>query len=94
MVLELLRRLRPELEARGVRHMWVFGSVARGMTCPDSDVDLLVEFDPDTRVSLTAVASLRDELSTYLGRGVDLGEWRTLRPELVTRARADAVEAF
>jgi hypothetical protein len=44
-VIDRLRGCRTELNALGVRSLDLFGSVARGQQQPNSDVDLLVEFD-------------------------------------------------
>jgi len=41
-----LRRHENDLRAQGVVHIAVFGSVARGENRPDSDLDILVEFEP------------------------------------------------
>src|SRR3954471_4199449 len=49
---DVLRRLRahaPDLHRRGVEHLWVFGSVARGEATRDSDVDLVVAFAPEAK---------------------------------------------
>ena len=61
-VVRALRGRRDELERRHVTQLWVFGSVARGEERPDSDVDIIVEFVPGAKVSLTAVSSLRIDL--------------------------------
>ena len=50
--LETLRRSEPDLRARGVRRAAVFGSVARGDGRPDSDIDILVEIDPDAHLTV------------------------------------------
>jgi predicted nucleotidyltransferase len=93
-VLKSLREHREWLHQRGVSRMWVFGSVARGEEQPDSDVDLIVEIDPQARVSLTAFARLRLDLSDLLGARVDLAEWRTLRSQALVSAERDAVAVF
>ncbi len=49
----------------------IFGSVLRDDFTPDSDVDVLVEFEPDARVGL-AFITIQDELSVILNRRVDL----------------------
>ncbi|MCX6373676.1 MAG: nucleotidyltransferase family protein [Actinobacteria bacterium] len=49
-----------------------FGSVLRDDFAPDSDVDVLVEFEPGARVGFVAIARIQDELSAILGRPVDL----------------------
>lgn len=54
-----------------IRHLALFGSVLRDDFRPESDVDALVEFEPDARVGLRFFA-LEEELSEILGRKVDL----------------------
>jgi len=54
-----------------IRKLALFGSVLREDFRPDSDVDVLVEFEPRVRVGL-AFFSMQDELSDLLGRKVDL----------------------
>jgi uncharacterized protein len=74
---------RAELARAGVRRLGVYGSVARGEAGPDSDVDVLVEFDktPD----LFEFAALRDRLTEILGRHVDLATPQGLKPRLRAR---------
>ena len=74
---------RTELSRAGVRRLGVFGSVARGEAGPDSDVDILVEFDvlPD----LYEFAALRDRLAEIVGRPVDLVTPSALKPRLRSR---------
>src|SRR5215207_8635550 len=93
-ILQHLRTHAPDLRTRGVEHLWVFGSVARGEATRDSDVDLVVAFAPEAKISLTGVASLRSELSDLLAQPVDLAEWRTLRPHLRESAEREAVAVF
>lgn len=72
--LAFLRAHRTEIlraaSAHGASNVRVFGSVARGTPRPDSDVDLLVDFDPG-RTLIDQVALWR-ELEAILGRRVDL----------------------
>ena len=62
-----------------IRELAVFGSAARGELRPDSDVDLLVEFLLDAKVSLLRHAAAEREFSGVLGRNVDLVSKRALR---------------
>jgi|SRR3989344_5987039 len=55
-----------------VEFLGVFGSVARGENKPESDVDLLVRFVPDSRVGLFGLVRMSSELEQLLGRKVDL----------------------
>lgn len=57
----------------------VFGSVLRDDFRPDSDVDVLVEFDPQAKLSLFDLVRIEAELSTLLDRNVDLVEAETIR---------------
>lgn len=55
----------------GVARLETFGSFATGDAGPESDLDLLVTFKPDSRIGLEFV-SLQQELEEILGRPVDL----------------------
>ena len=55
-----------------IRRLSLFGSVLREDFSPDSDVDILVEFEPGTRVGLISLSGLEIELGTIVGRKVDL----------------------
>jgi len=55
-----------------IRRLSVFGSCARGESRPDSDVDLLVEFEQDHTPGLFAIVKMEMELAGMLDRKVDL----------------------
>ncbi len=55
-----------------VRKLSLFGSVLREDFGPDSDVDILVEFEPGTRMGLIRLSGLEIELGKIVGRKVDL----------------------
>jgi len=62
----------------GVRKLSLFGSVLKGTDRPDSDVDLLVEFEPEARPTLLDLAAMEEELARLLGgRRVDLCSGRS-----------------
>ncbi len=54
-----------------IRRLALFGSVLRDDFTPESDIDVLVEFEPDVRVGLRFF-TMEEELSEILGRKVDL----------------------
>jgi len=57
----------------GIRRLAVYGSALRDDFGPDSDIDLLVEFEPDRIPTLFDIAGMEQELSALLGgRKVDL----------------------
>lgn len=55
-----------------ISRLSLFGSVLRGDFRPDSDIDLLVEFEPDHIPGLIRLAGMERELSEILGRKADL----------------------
>lgn len=55
-----------------VRKLSLFGSVGRGDDSPDSDIDVLVEFEHGHVPGFFALAGMETELSALLGRKVDL----------------------
>jgi predicted nucleotidyltransferase/Zn-dependent peptidase ImmA (M78 family)/DNA-binding XRE family transcriptional regulator len=63
-----------------IRSLSLFGSVLRPDLTPESDVDLLVEFEPEAQVGFLALSRLRRELSELLGRPVDLVPREGLKP--------------
>lgn len=64
-------RLRAEF---GVHSLGVFGSAARGDSGVESDIDVLVRFDPEARVTLFTLARLQQTMEEALGARVDLIE--------------------
>ncbi len=61
-----------------IRWLALFGSALKGTARPDSDLDLLVEFEPGWEPGLLGLAALEEELSARLGRKVDLRTPREL----------------
>ncbi len=70
-----------------IRRLALFGSVLRGDFSPDSDVDVLVEFE-DGHAPGLAFFAMEKELSDILGRKVDLNT-----PQFLSRYFRDAVLA-
>ena len=73
-----------------IRELAIFGSAARGELRPDSDIDLLVEFQHGAKVGLLKHIAAARELSALLGRKVDLVSKRALRSELREQILAEA----
>ncbi len=63
-----------------VRELALFGSALRDDFRQESDLDLLVEFEPDARASFVTLGRLERDLETLLGRKVDLIPKGGLRP--------------
>lgn len=73
----------------GVARLEVFGSVLRGETHPSSDVDVLYELAPGTRLGWN-IEALSDELSDAFGKPVDLVSRRALHDRLRDTVLAEA----
>ncbi len=58
--------------SHGVRRLALFGSTLHGNATPESDIDLLVEFDEQKIPGLFRIVRIESELSALLGRRVDL----------------------
>ena len=84
----------PELRRRGVRHLALFGSVARGDDRPDSDIDVAVEIEAGRSFSLIRMEDTRLYLEDLLGRPVDLGEVDTFRPRVRAAFERERVLVF
>ncbi|MBZ0305367.1 MAG: nucleotidyltransferase family protein [Anaerolineae bacterium] len=59
-------------ETHHIQRLMIFGSVLRDDFRPDSDIDVLVEFESGVKMGLFAFGGLQMELSELLGREVDL----------------------
>jgi hypothetical protein len=78
-VLSRLREHQDEIKSLGVRRLGLFGSFVRRQQNAESDIDLLVEFEPDKKTfdNFMALAFLLDEI---LGRRVELVTPESLSP--------------
>lgn len=74
-----------------VNKAWLFGSYARGEETPDSDIDLLVEYDKNARISLLTISYKMGELDKSTGRRVDLIEDGCLLHFAVQSANRDKI---
>lgn len=63
-----------------VRELALFGSMLRPDPSPESDVDLLVSFQPSARVTFSTLARMQRELEALLDRKVDLVPKNGLKP--------------
>ena len=79
-----------------IKKLSIFGSYLREDFGPESDIDFLVEFDPDHIPGLLEIAGMEIELSEMLGRKVDLRTAQDLsryfRDEVVARAEVQYAE--
>jgi predicted nucleotidyltransferase len=77
-----------------VRRLSLFGSVLRDDFQADSDVDVLVQFDPDARVSFMTLGKMQRELATIFQRPVDLIPQDGLKPVIREEVLNSAQEVY
>ena len=80
---------RKEIEAFGVKSLAIFGSIARGEAGPDSDIDILVEFQG--KATFSQYMKLKFFLQDMLGYSIDLVTPKALKPRLKPYIERDAI---
>lgn len=90
----VLRAHEAELRRRGVRRAALFGSVARGSATAASDIDILIELEPDAPIDLYAYAGIKRYIADLFSEPVDVVDRDALKPYLRVPAITDAVYAF
>lgn len=86
---EMQQTIADYFKTQPILRAWLFGSFARGEETPLSDVDLLVQFDKDARVSLLKHASMINDLEALLDRSVDLVPDGRLYPRIAESINQD-----
>ena len=78
MSIENAQQMIPKIQAyfanQPIKKAWLFGSFSRGEEGPDSDVDILVEYEDSDNISLFAISRMITSLKRILNRKVDLVE--------------------
>jgi uncharacterized protein len=97
--LRILKDHEPELRRRGVAHAAVFGSVARGEAGTTSDVDILVELDPDKPIGVFDYAAIKLYIAELFGVDsldgpIDVVNRNHPKPRLRGSILRDAIQAF
>ncbi|MEW5871068.1 MAG: nucleotidyltransferase family protein [Chloroflexota bacterium] len=77
-----------------VRRLALFGSILRDDFRSDSDVDILVVFDPSARVTFLTLGRMKRELSALFNRNVDLVPQEGLKPAIREAVIASAEEVY
>lgn len=92
-ILQTLRDAYSDLAKKHqIQSLSLFGSFARGEANPDSDIDILVDFEPDARVSLFTLAGLLCDLEDLLEEHkVDLVDRHALRPSFLETVNREAI---
>ncbi len=93
--IDILRSLRPQLEARGIEHAGLFGSVARGEFGPNSDVDVVVTPAASRRLDLVDLGGVQSILEGgFVGLEVDVVVAPVGRRELKLAIERERLDVF
>jgi hypothetical protein len=92
--LETLRRSEHALRALGVQRAALFGSVARGENRPGSDIDIMVEIDPEAHITVFDYVGLKEYIAGLFDSPVDVVSRDGLKSYIRPTATADAIYAL
>jgi predicted nucleotidyltransferase len=93
-LVQSLLELEPQLRARGVTHLALFGSRARQDNRPDSDVDVAIEVDPHAKFSLIDLVGVEREIRNKTSLPGNVFMRRSLEPDFVTSLARDGINVF
>lgn len=88
-VLAILTKHQATIKNYGVKSLAIFGSVARDQAKPESDVDILVEFEGT--VTFDRYMDLKFYLEDQLGTRVDLVSHKMLKPQIRQNVEQEAI---
>jgi len=89
---KILKKHEKDLKERyGIKEIGIFGSYLRRESKEGSDLDVLVEFKPDAKISLLEFVELENYLSDLLGIKVDLVEKSALKPRIGKQILSEVV---
>jgi predicted nucleotidyltransferase len=94
-IIDKLKAMEPELRARGITRMQMFGSRARGDNREDSDLDLLIEYKRPPTASGFDFFGIGSDLTEALGVETQVTEnWEGMKPRFRREIAPDLVTVF
>jgi predicted nucleotidyltransferase len=93
-ILAKLRENEAVLRAKGVTHVALFGSRARGETHSGSDIDIMIEIAPQAPIGLFEYVAITQYLADLFPEPVDVANRRKLKANVRPTAERDAIYAF
>jgi hypothetical protein len=93
-IIETIRKNAAAIKAEGVTKLAIFGSRVRGDNRPDSDIDVLVEVEPDASFSLLNLIGVEHIIEDATGLQAQATMRRSIPPHFAGRIADDIVEVF
>jgi predicted nucleotidyltransferase len=93
-IIAKLRETAPALKAEGVTRLAIFGSRARGDATDDSDLDVLIDVDPDANFSLMNLSGVGLIVEDVTGLKTQVAMRRSSEPRMAERIADDVIEVF
>jgi uncharacterized protein len=93
-ILSCLKANEAELRRRGVKHVALFGSAARGTAGTGSDIDLMVDLDPNMPIGVFQYVGIVHYLQDLFPDRVDVADRKGLKSMVRPAAEHDAIYAF
>ena len=89
-----LKQTAPALRAEGVTALSIFGSRARGDERPESDLDVLIDVDPESRFSLLNLSGVGLMIEDATGIPTQVTMRRSLEADTANRIADDLIKVF
>lgn len=93
-IIATLRANEQELRHRGVLHAALFGSVARDEATSASDIDIMIEIEPDAPVGVFEYVGIKQFIADLFEGPVDVVDREGLKPYVRPAVTIDAIYAF
>jgi hypothetical protein len=87
----IVNKLSQYFASQPIEKAWIFGSHARSEESRSSDLDILVNFCPDSKVTLLKYVHIINDLRKLTGKNIDLVEDGQLKPFAVSSAEIDKI---
>lgn len=90
-MIAMIPKIQKYLVGQPIKKAWLFGSYSRGEERPDSDIDILVQYDNSDKISLLTISRMMVQMKHLLGHDVDLVEDGRLLPFAEESANHDKI---
>jgi uncharacterized protein len=93
-IIATLLENRASLESKGVKHAALFGSRARGDATETSDIDIMIDLDPENQIGVFEYVGLKEYIAGLFDVPVDVVNRNGLKPYVKPAVLADAIHVF